>query len=93
MPGRGEAPEMIQPHHVNVSQRGAQPVDVPAMAGLPEQFPVVNRMAPELSLRVEAIRRHARNKPRPVVFIQQEELRMGPDLARFGRHEERQIAD
>src|SRR5262249_13815761 len=44
MPGGTKAPEMVQSHDVNVGQQGLQPVDAPAITGLAQTLPVINRV-------------------------------------------------
>src|SRR5690348_1524064 len=55
VPGSREATKMIQTNHVNVGQQGTQTGYPPTVAGLPKGIPVVDRIAPELSLRTEII--------------------------------------
>ena len=55
--------------------------------------PVVDGIAPELPFRAEIVGRHARDNLQLVSLAKQEELGVGPDVARVGRNEERQIAD
>src|SRR6266498_3300180 len=84
---------MIQANHVDMSQQRAQPRDAPRIAGLPESVPVVDGVAPKLSLRAEEIGRHTGNEAWPVLLVQQKQLRIGPDVARVRRNEEGQVAD
>ena len=88
-----KAAEMIEANHVHVSQQSAQPVDAPAIAGPAKRLPVVNRIAPELSLRAEIIGRHSGDEARPVLLVQQKQFRVGPHVARIGRNEKWQVAD
>ena len=55
--------------------------------------PVVNRITPELPCRAEIIGRHAGHEARPVLLIQEKELRVGPHVTGIGRDEEGQVAD
>ena len=93
VPGGRERAEMIQANHVHVGQQGAQAVDAPAIAGPAQGVPVIDRVAPELSLGTEVVGWHAGDEARPVLFVQQEQLRVGPHVARVGGDEEGQIAD
>ena len=93
VPGGSKRAKVIQPNHVHMGQQGADPFDPPGIAGARMGLPVVNRVAPELSLRAEVIRRNARHETRPAPFVQQEQFRVGPDVAGVGRNKEGQIAD
>ena len=67
VPGRRKAAEVIEPNHVHVSQQSPQAVDAPAIAGLAKRLPIVNRIAPELSLSAEVVGRHSGDEARPVL--------------------------
>src|ERR1700681_3170577 len=84
---------MIQANHVDASQQRPQPRDAPMIAGLPKSVPVIDGVAPKLSLRAEVIGWHTGNEERPALLVQQKQLRVGPDVARIGRDEEGQVAD
>src|SRR5262245_24611162 len=89
VPGGCEGAEMIQSDRVHVGQQGAQSVDAPAIAGPTQRLPVIDGVTPELPLRAEVVRRHAGHEKRPVRLIEQEQIWVGPDIARVGRNEER----
>ena len=93
VPGRREGAEMIQPDHVHLGQQRAKAVDAPAISALAKRVPVVDGVAPELPVRAEVVGRHSGDDRRVVVGVEQEQLGVGPDVARVGRDEERQIAD
>src|SRR6516164_10352894 len=63
MPCRRERAEMIQPKNVHLSQQGAQAVDAPTIAGSANSVPVVDGVAPKLSLRAEIIGRDSGDEP------------------------------
>src|SRR5262245_7048917 len=84
---------MVQANHIHVSEQGAQAVDTPTITGPSKRLPVINRVAPELSLGAEVVRRHAGGKARPALLVQQEQLRVGPHVARVGRDEEGEVTD
>ena len=84
---------MIQADHVHVIQQRAKAVDPPAIPRSLERRPVVHGVAPELPLRAEIVGRHPGDDAWPALGIEHEELRMGPDVRRVRRDEERQIAD
>ena len=93
VPRRRESSEVIQTDRVDVSQQGAQAVDAPAVAARGKRVPVIDRIAPALSLRAEVVRRHTGDDARPALGIEQEQLRVGPHVARVRRDEEGQVAD
>ena len=93
MPGGREAAEVIQSNRVHVGQQGAQSVDAPAIACPAQRLPVIDGVAPELSLGAEVVRRHAGHEARPALLVEQEQFRVGPDIARVGGDEEGQVAD
>ena len=84
---------MIQPNRVDVRQQGAHPIDAPAKAGSPMGLPVVHGVAPKLSLGAEVVGRHAGYETWVVVIIEQEQLGVGPNIARIRRNEKGQIAN
>ena len=84
---------MIEADRVDVSQQRAQAIEAPAVAVGGDGIPVVDRIAPPLSLRAEVVRRHPGDHARPLLRIEQKELRVCPHIARIRGDEERQIAD
>ena len=84
---------MIQTNDIDKSEKRTEAIDAPAIAALPQDFPVVDGVPPELSLRAEVIRRHAGDKSRTAILVQQEELGVRPDVAGVGRNEKREVAD
>src|SRR5215471_10568252 len=92
VPGGGECAEMVQADRVHVSQQGAQAVDAPVVAGTTKRVPVIDWIAPELSLGAEVVRRHTSDEPWSVARPQQEQLRVGPHIARIRGNEKRQVA-
>jgi hypothetical protein len=93
MPGGGETAEMVQTHSVHMTQKRAQTIDTPPVAGATNSLPVIYRIAPELPRGAEIIRRNTRDKARPVLLVEQEQLRVGPDIARIRGYEKGQVAD
>ena len=63
-PVRGEAPEVVDPETVDEPERAAHAIDPPAVARRGDRVPVVERVAPELSARVEIVGRRAGDRPR-----------------------------
>ena len=84
---------MIEADRVDVCQQRACPVDPPPVAVDPERIPVIDRIAPALSVCAEVIRGDAGDDMRPAVRIEQEQFRVGPDVTRVRGDEERQVAD
>src|SRR6516164_8034499 len=93
MPGGREGPEMIQPNYIHVGQYGAYPVDPPRITSAAEGLPVVDRIAPQLSLSAEVIGWHTRHKARPTMFVEEKKFWVSPYVARIGRDEEGKVAD
>src|SRR6266478_1837968 len=93
VPGGCESAEMVQADRVHVSQQGAQAVDGPAVTGTTKRVPVIDGVAPELSLGAEVVRRHTGNDAWSVARVQQEQLWVGPQIARIRGDEKRHVAD
>src|SRR5262249_6739006 len=93
VPGGGECAEMIQADRGHVSPQGAQAVDGPGGTRNTKRVPVIDGVAPELSLGAEVVRRHTGDEPWSVARVQQEQLRVGPHIARIRGNEKRQVAD
>src|SRR4030095_13377231 len=77
VPRGRERAKMIQANDVYVSEKGAQAVDTPAIARLPQDVPVIDGVAPQLSLGAEVVGWDPGNEPRPVPLVEQEELGIG----------------
>src|SRR5271165_5602034 len=84
---------MIQAYDVHMSKQRSQAVYAKTVGGPPKRLPIIDGIAPELSLRAEIIGRDTGNEPRPLMFIQQEQFRVGPHIARVGRNEKGQVTD
>src|SRR6266496_5757348 len=67
-----ETAEVIQANCIHVSEQGTQAVDRPAITGCAKRIPVVNRIAPQLSLRAEIVRWNAGNEARAAILVEQE---------------------
>ena len=72
---------MIQTNYIHVSQQRTEAIDAPAIAGPAQRVPVIDGVAPELSLGAELIGGHTSHEARLVLFVQQEQLRTGPNVA------------
>ena len=93
MPGSGEPAEVIEPNHINKSEKRSKKIDAPAIAALPQGFPVIDGVPPKLSVRAEIIRRHAGHEDRTAILVEEKELWIGPDITRVGRNKKRHVAD
>ena len=93
MPGRRESAEMVQSNQVDMSQQCPHAIDAPAVTRAAKRIPVIDRIAPKLSVRAEVIGRHAGDELRPALFGQKEDVGVRPDIAGIGRHEEGQVTD
>src|SRR2546422_7785466 len=85
--------KMIETDHIHVGEQRTESIDAPAIAGLSQRLPVVDGVAPELSLGAEVIGGHAGDELWPPLFVQQEQVRVGPNVARVRRNEKGQIAN
>src|SRR5439155_19564624 len=93
VPCRRESPEMIEADGVDVSEQGAQTIDAPAIPAQGQRVPVVDWIAPELSLRAEIVRRNPGEDGRSVARVEQKQRGVGREVARIRREEERSVAD
>src|ERR1700691_4303906 len=58
VPRSREPAEVIQANHIDVSQQSTQPIDAPPITSRTHCIPVVNGIAPQLTLRAEIIGRN-----------------------------------
>src|SRR5271155_3183028 len=72
VPRRREPAEVIQANHIDVSQHGAQPIDAPPITSRTHGIPVVNGIAPQLTLCAEIIGRNSGDEFWPMLLIEQE---------------------
>src|SRR5262249_17774706 len=93
VPGGGKSPKMVEPDHVDICQQRAEPLNAPPVPCGSDGAPVIDRIPPELSQRAEIIGRYSGNEAWPVSFIELEQSRIGPHVARIPANVERQIAD
>src|ERR1700730_9325659 len=64
--------EVIQANHIYVGQQSTQPVDAPPITSRAKSIPVVNGIAPQLTLRAEIIGRNSGDEAWPMLLIEQE---------------------
>ena len=93
LPVSGKAPEMVYAQDIHQFQGGLHAFQPPGIPAGPVDFPLVQRIAPQLAGRGEIIRRHARHDGWLAVFIQVEQVGMRPHIRRIIGHEDRDIAD
>src|SRR6202050_2874090 len=93
VPRSRESAEVIQANHIDVSQQSTHPIDAPPIASGAHGIPVVNGIAPQLTLRAEIIGRNSGNEAWPTLLIEQEQLRVCPNITGIRRNKEGQIAD
>src|SRR6202167_1354697 len=93
VPRSREPTEVIHANHIDVSQQSTQPIDAPAITSRTHGIPVVNRIAPQLTLRAEIIGRNSGDEARPMLLIEQEQFRVRPNITGIRGNKERQIAD
>ncbi len=75
---------MIQPDYIDVREQSSQTVNAPAITRAAKRLPVVNGIAPKLSIRGEVVGRNAGDKSRTPPFGQEEEFGVRPDIAGIG---------
>src|SRR4029077_4478627 len=93
VPGSGKCSKMVKPDHVDIRQQCTEAINAPPVARCSDRVPVIDRITPELPQRAEIIWRYSANEACPVSFIQLEQSRIGPPLARIACNVERQVAD
>src|SRR5262249_49669980 len=79
--------------HVDIRQQRTEAINAPPVAFCSDSVPVIDGVSPELSQRAEIIGRYSGNEAWPVSFIELEQSRIGPHVARIPGNVERQIAD
>lgn len=84
---------MVEPYHVEQAAGRAQPLNPPAIAFVCHGVPIVQRIAPELPVRAEIVRRNTRHAERPAIVVELEQRRVFPHVRRVVRHIDGQIAD
>src|SRR5271156_860161 len=72
MPRSREPAEVIQANHIDVSQQSTQPIDAPPITSRTHGVPVVNGIAPQLTLCAEIIGRNSGDELWPMLLIKQE---------------------
>ena len=87
-----KAAEMVDPQHIVELARAVNAAYPPAVAVCAHTVPIVQRIAPELPLVGEGVRRTARDKRRHIIPIQHEEMRLAPHVGRVERDIYRDIA-
>ena len=93
VPRSREPAEVVQANHVDVSQQSAEPIDAPSITSRTQGIPVVNGIAPQLTRCAEIIGRNSGDESWPMLLIEQEELRVRPNITGIRGNKERQIAD
>src|SRR6478609_2617477 len=88
-----EADEVVEPDRVEAPQVAAQAFDPPAVAGLPQPAPIVERVAPTLAVGAEVVGRHAGHAATLTLLVEQEQLLVLPDVGAVVSHEHRDVAD
>jgi hypothetical protein len=86
-PVRHEAAEVVHPRQVEEVEGAAEALDPEAVAAAAHRRPVVDRVAPELALLREVVRRRARDD------VVAEELGVGLVVGAAGRDVDRHVAD
>ena len=85
--------EMVDTQHVEQLSRAVDAPYPPAKAVIPHGVPVVQRVAPQLPVGAEVIRRHAGHRLGHELVVQLEELGLGPHVGGIHGHVDGQVAD
>src|SRR6202050_5256484 len=80
VPRSRESAEVIQANHIDVSQLSTQPIDAPPKISRAHGIPVVNGIAPQLTLRAEIIGRNSGDEARPMLLMAQKSFRVRPTI-------------
>ena len=88
-----KSPKMINPHHIIQFKTFGNPLNPPAVPGLPMMLPAVERIPPELSGSRKAVRRTAGHCYRLSLFVKLKQLRMGPGIRTVISHIDRNISN
>src|SRR5262249_55330371 len=93
MPRCCESTKMVKANHIHMGEQSMHAIDAPAIASLSQRLPVVDGVAPELSVGAEVIGRYTSYELWLVLLVQQKYLWVSPDVARVRRHKKRQITN
>src|SRR5271154_590018 len=72
VPRSREPAEVIQANHIDMGQQSTEPIDAPPITSRTHSIPVVNGIAPQLTLRAEIIGRNSGNEAGPMLLIEHE---------------------
>ena len=92
-PIRGETAEVVDADNVVQLARAVNAADPPAEAVAAHGVPIVQGVAPQLTVGGEVVRRYARHRLGHQLFVQLEELRLRPHVGGVQRHVDGQVAD
>ena len=88
-----EAAEVVDADDVVKRKGGADAADPPGVALRLVRAPIVHGVAPQLAGRRKVVGRHPRHAAGGAVFVEFEEVRVGPHVGRVRRDVQRQVAD
>jgi len=88
-----EAAEMIDAHEVGELGRGAQPLDPPAIAGLPVILPVIQWVAPELPVFAEIVGRYTSDVAGSTFLVELQHVAIGPCIGAVEGNVDRHVAE
>jgi hypothetical protein len=91
-PVGGEAAKVVDSEAVEQGCRRTHATNPPGIAGLLHVVPVVDRVAPELTVLAEVVRRNASYAARSALFVQLKLLGRAPDVRTVQRNIDGQIA-
>ena len=84
---------MIDAHEIETRELRAHASEPPAETAALHRVPVVERVAPELAVGVEVVRRYAGHRQRLAARVEREQLAVPPDLDAVAIDVERQVAE
>ena len=93
VPGVHEAAEMVQPHHVHLREQDLASARSTRRNSSSCEPPSRKADCPSAARRAEIIGRHSSHHGRLALLVEQEQLRVGPQVRRIAGHEDRYVAD
>src|SRR5438874_2528813 len=92
-PIRLEASEMVETHDIDPTERVAEALDPPGVAGALKDVPAIERIAPQLAGRAEVIRRDAGDGGGMAIGVEIEQVRVRPGIGAVESDKDGDVAD
>src|SRR5690348_12051785 len=93
LPAGGKSAEVIEANQIRLPKRRPRAIDPPTKSVRLHRVPSIQRISPALPGFRERIGRNSGNCFGVTIAIEQEQMRIGPDIAGVGGNENRDIAD